>query len=89
MAEKMYYNDGFAKIQGDVKKTWGLIKTVINNNEAISCSIKEIKNDDVIMVNAQDIANKLNEYFVNIGPNLAKKIPVVGGNHCDFIKNLS
>ena len=36
-----------------------------------------------------EVANKCNEYFTNIGPTLANKIPHVNGDHHQFIKTFS
>ena len=61
------------KSRGDVKKTWKSLNLVIprkNKGTKINNLItKKGETQDFI-----EIANELNEYFVNVGPNLASKI---------------
>ena len=51
--------------------------------------IKEIITDNKIFSDNHEMANKLGEYFINIGPTLANKIPHVNGDHLQFIKTFS
>ena len=37
------------------------------------------------IINLQDIANKFNEFFINIGTDLGKRIPAVDGSHRDYM----
>ena len=29
--QKMYYSNHFEEVKGDIRKTWGLIRSIINN----------------------------------------------------------
>ena len=40
-----------------------------------------------VLTDPTSIANKFNEYFTHIGPNLADKIPYISGSHLDYMKN--
>ena len=51
--------------------------------------IKEIIIDNNIISDNHEMANNFNEYFTNIGPTLANKIPHVNGDHLQFIKTFS
>jgi hypothetical protein len=45
------------------------------------------KDSNTNFTNPVDIANKFNEYFVNVGPKLAKKIPKVNDiSYEDYLK---
>jgi hypothetical protein len=85
IAEKMYYSDRFTEIAGDMKRTWNLIRNIISPNNVKSCNITEIKDQDKIINDPNEIANKFNEYFTNIGSNLAKNIPTPAGSFLDYI----
>ena len=57
-----------------MKKTWDVIKTVINKKKRAT-KYSEFLVDGSLTDDLDVIANKFNEYFSNIGPNLANKIP--------------
>ena len=79
-AKRQYYHSKFDKSKGDIKATWKDIREVIN-----------AKNDDPIpeffvldgqnLTDPKSIANKFNEYFINIGPALAEQIQRPTGLH--------
>jgi len=70
-----------------MKHTWQLINNVIHNNFGHSKSSSvELSSDSSVLTDPVNIANKLNEYFTHIGPNLAAKIPQVPGFHLDYVK---
>ena len=43
------------------------------------------KNNDEIVSDPETIANKFNEYFVNVGVSLANKIPENSGEFCSYL----
>ena len=51
--------------------------------------MKKIIIDNKIISDNHETANKFNEYFTNIGPTLANKIPHVNSDHLQFIKTFS
>ena len=56
------------------KKTWDTIKEFLNkpNGKPLPPAYFSLDNDCI--TDSKQIANKFNEYFVNIGPNLASNI---------------
>ena len=69
-----YYNDLFDKFKDDIKKTWDTIKSVMsrtkNKRHIPNCLVvdgNEIKDKITI-------AEKFNDFFINVGPNLADSI---------------
>jgi hypothetical protein len=75
--KKAYYETQFLKYKNDIKKTWQTINEVLNRNKTRSKLPDTFlqKNSNNNVSNPLEIANKFNEYFVKIGPQLAKKIP--------------
>ena len=51
-------------------------------HQAISCINAE---NGTKLTELKDISNAFNDYYVNVGPNLAKTI---GNSNCDYKKNL-
>ena len=87
-AHKQYYVDQFEEIRGYMKCTWQLINNVIHDNfgHSKSSSVDELSCDSSVLTDPVNIANKFNEYFTHICPNLAAKIPQVPGSHLDYVK---
>ena len=56
----------------DLKKTWSLINSLTGKNNK-SNNITEISVNNRNISNSKLIAEAFNEYFVNIGPNLASE----------------
>jgi hypothetical protein len=68
-----------------LRKTWKLLKTVINCDSENINSIKEIKSNDTTLKNPVHIANAFNNYFVGIGPTLASKINPSSAKPADYL----
>ena len=82
--EKQYYNDLIEKNKTNMRKTWEVIKSVIGKKKQ-SLKYSEFIVDGKTTNDPNVIANKFNEYFAHIGPNLAKNIP---GNSTSFSQYL-
>ena len=74
-SKKSYYQDQLFKYKDNIKKYWGVIKEVIGKSKARSNFPNRfiVKNKEV--TNKLLIAENFNEFFANIGPELASKIP--------------
>ena len=60
--------------KSSLRKAWPIIKTVINKRKNNPISDKFLINNNTV-TDKNVIASHFNEFFVNIGPTLAKKIP--------------
>jgi len=87
-AKMKYYQYCFDKYKDDIRKTWLTIKHIINKSD------NKIDFPNYFMVNNRKIfdsctiANEFNQFFVDIGPNLAQSIEMP--NNCsfkDYLKN--
>ena len=58
----------------DARKTWKLINSLLNKNNKPSMS-KFLKINNSLTADANEIVKAFNEYFVEIDPKLAEKIP--------------
>ena len=74
-AERKHYQDLLNEHRCNIKKSWQIIKTVINKRKHNAACTKFKCNDSTI-TDGNDIANRFNKFFVNIGASLAKNIPV-------------
>ena len=73
-AKKIYYFKCFERFKNDMKKTWSMIKEVINKSKNKQDFPKYFLINEEQISDPLTIANRFNEYFVNIGPNLANRI---------------
>ena len=71
ITEKKYYNDILIKNKSNIRKTWLIIKEILNKSKEIKQN-KFIASDGSLIDNQQTIAEKFNEFFVNIGPTLRR-----------------
>ena len=89
-AKKVYYENQFLKYKNDIKMTWQTINEVLINRSKTKSKLPDTflqKDSNTNLTNPVDIANKCNEYFVNVGPQLAKKIPKVNDiSYEDYLK---
>mgnify|MGYP001553100430 CR=1 FL=1 len=85
-AKKMHYEHLIATNQNNIKKTWDIIKEVIGNRKRTH-AIDEMKINEHICNDKQKIADSFNDYFINIGPDLANNIPPSDGHYLDFMGN--
>ena len=74
---KSYFASRFSSIVGNMKQTWKLINKILTHTlgENTNAGPKEILVNGVNIKDPTIIADKFNEYFTNIGPDLAAKIP--------------
>ena len=78
-AEREHYSKLMEEHKNNLKKSWTIIKEVINKNKSKSnCSRFRVNNK--ITTNKSEISNGFNSFFVNVGPSLASKIP--SDNRC-------
>ena len=70
-----------------MKETWKTINNVIGRGQRRALS-KQFKNQSGEMItDSKCIADEFNDFFVNVGPNLAAKINSTGKSFYDYLKN--
>src|SRR5437867_6954625 len=88
--EKTYYDKQFQLRANDIRSTWKLINCLLNKNKNTTMSkLFKVNNSTTSDPNA--IVKAFNEYFIEIGPRLAAKIPSTKsnsfGSNIPFIKD--
>ena len=74
--EKRYHAELFHKNKNNMKKTWLILKNIVNKGISKRVQSTFKINDDTIVSDKAIISEKFNDFFfINIGPTLAKKIP--------------
>ena len=85
IAKKSYYKSKFQESQGNIRQTWKLINEITNKNKPSSELPDNFMKDDNIITDPNEIANNFNDYFVNVGPKLADKIPPSNVNFSSYL----
>ena len=85
IAEKQHFSELLINCQNEVKKTWKIIKNIVNRNESRQLQTKFKLNDGNFTTDGSIISNTCNDFFINIGPNLAEKIPNMGVSPVDYM----
>ena len=74
-AETKYYADILEKNRSNLKQTWVILKSIINKNKSSRIQEKFKLNDGSTTTEKSVISEKFYDFFINIGPSLARKIP--------------
>jgi hypothetical protein len=70
-----------------MKQTWKTINNIIGRGKKQQTQSKFKTDSDRNISDPQDICNCFNDFFVNVGPNLASKIQRSGKEYFDYFKN--
>lgn len=75
-AKKEYYNRILHENKNNIKATWKILNKVIGNKTETTELPNYFFKNDLVIENEAEMVNELNNFFVNIGPNLANEITV-------------
>ena len=85
VAEKQYYQELLMKYKNNMKKSWGIMKSIINKNKSPLYQTKFKLSDGRIVSDKTTTSKHFNEFFLNVGPNLAKTIPKMDTDPWDYM----
>ena len=72
---RKHYSDLLNENISNVKRTWQILKSIVNKNKANKIQDKFKLSDGTLTSDKSIISTKFNEFCIRIGPNLAHKIP--------------
>ena len=84
--KKTYYTSYFEEHNYNIKKTWEGIRKIVNTKNTINYGISQLNINGKIIEEPKDIANSVNDFFVNVGPETEKNVPKI--NHISPVKFL-
>ena len=73
-----YYNLEFNKSQNDIKKAWETIADVMSKSKIQNKFPAHFNMNEKQITDKKEIAEKLNSFFINIGPKLANELDPIG-----------
>ena len=69
-AEKQHFSDILASCKSNIKRTWQILKEIVNKRKVKKVYSSFKLNDSTTTENKNVISNKFNEFFTKSGPNL-------------------
>ena len=85
-AERKYYQDMLLENKSNLKKSWQILKGIINKRKYRS-AVQEFDSNGTIIKDGEQIANKFNKFFVNVGSNLSRAIPKSNNDPRNFFQH--
>ena len=70
-----------------MEKTWSIINELVGKASQKQNLPSHFKEGLDIITEANEIANRVNKYFINIGPSLSKKIPKTPNSFNKYLNN--
>ena len=86
-AKRDYYSTKIADDKSNPKQAWKTINSLLGRQNKPSI-VNELKLGENSLTNPRDIAEGFNDYFSNIGPNLASQINTQNFNFETYVKNI-
>ncbi len=72
VCKKEYYNKLFENIETSVKAIWNTVNGIIRKRQIKSNYPEHFTDSDMTLTNMNDVVNRINNYFFDVGPKLAK-----------------
>ena len=86
-SKKLYFNSNLEKNIKNPKKTWDLLKEAANL-QTTKVNIDKISSDNITLTDPKSIADKFNDFFVKIGPEISDSVNPSLHKPEDFVPNL-
>ena len=87
--QKRYYSNLLSQHKGNMKQTWKVLNECMCKSKSQATFPRCFNSNNVEVVKNQDIANGFNQFFVGVGPSLAKNIPDCDNSFRDYFTNRS
>ena len=87
-SKKLYFTSSLGKARNDPKKTWDILREAMNT-KSTSAKITKIKQNNETLTDPLDIANAFNNFFSNIGTEIAESVCPTKLAPADFIPEIN
>jgi len=86
-SKSSYFSEKFQKAKGDMRQTWKTINNVMGRGKKQNLPNKFKDKNGETITDPINIANEFNNFFVNVGPDLAANIQNTGKNYHEYLKD--
>lgn len=87
-SKKNYFSFKFSQFKNDVKKTWRLLNSTYKPVNRTNNKIDSIIQNGVTINDNTDVANIFNNFFVNIGKNIAESVISGPNEHLKYMDHI-
>jgi hypothetical protein len=87
-SNKNYYALIFSLFKNDIKKTWNLLNSIYRPKKHTANKIESITQDGKTYNGQMEIANRFNNFFVNIGKNITDSSPTDSTQHLKYMEHV-
>ena len=84
----LYYTSFFEKNREKSSEIWKGIRNLVNVKSSKKTYFNLLNDDNKLISDQKIIANKFNNYFVNVGSNIDKQIPKTIGDFRSYLNNI-
>ena len=84
-SKRNYFYNKFEKTKGDMRQTWKTINNVMGRGQKDSLPDQFKDGNGILITDPKNIANKFNNFFVNVGPDLAANINSTGKTYDQYL----
>ena len=85
-SKKKYFQEKLSFYKNDIKNTWKTLKDVIGKTKINENRLpKKVALGNKEITDQKTIAEQFNEFYVNVGPNLASKIPQNNNDYKSYL----
>ena len=88
ISKKEYYKKILDDNKNNIKGIWNILNSIIRNSPRLISYPKYFIDKDNENYNMDDVANSFNKFFINVGPELAEKIPDPGTSGESYDRSL-
>jgi hypothetical protein len=74
ISRKEYYKNKLDRNKDNIKGIWNILNSIIRDGVKQNSLPKYFKEDDIENYNMEEVADRFNNFFVNVGPDLESKI---------------
>ena len=90
IAKKVYYEEKFNSVKKDIKQTWRVINDVLKPKANKQKNyIRKVIVNNVNYDSETDMANLFNDFFINVGKNIAESVDSDPGDHLKYLTHLN
>ena len=88
-SKRLYDSNYFLENINNSKKIWNGIKEIVDIKAKINQKTVKIVQNETELTDPKLVANAFNNYFANVGVNLATLIPAINKSPLEYLKNPS
>ena len=84
-SKQLYFQAKFEQAGNNSREVWKVIREATNMKTNKSSTVESIKVNKILITEQQEIANKFNEFFANIGQHVAASVHPTSKNFKDYL----